>query len=451
MVIEEINYIYFSVQFLINGLCIYSVPGYEVSVDAVLGVCIAGGVQITGLHASVAPRRQMLGAQPQLEKYSFVPYSEYQLASKQESLHQYFNDSLLYVIGCVNKLLNNGITEQLPHVEFLRNQLKHLSDSVNNKQFNEDKFSSYLNDSTCLLASLLHDIFSKPHDDVFVLNARNLFDSRWRELKDDKLCSFLSQSKHLKSCVDIAIENCIGSKVRVADFESDLYKRVSPLLNLHPLLEVDYCLLNGAADENEQKQCRVRNVVLNDKTVSTVGQFNLVIAEDIHLKADLKSSLVCLSSLVSPQGFLLLHEITQSFPLVSLLMAIGGKLDTINDLNIRSSGLLCDVACWTELLNDLNFDLVAEKSDGIVRSFLLFRKRCSTEIMAENREKQLVIETDIADFSWVPELVQLMQDSKSKNCPIWLKNPSSNKVNGVVGLANCLRREPNGQQIRLVK
>ena len=72
------------------------------------------------------------------------------------------------------------------------------------------------------------------HMMVFLLNARNVFDSRWRQLKGAKLCSFLLESHHLRSCVDIAIENCSESKIRVAVFESDLYKRVSSLLNFHP-------------------------------------------------------------------------------------------------------------------------------------------------------------------------------------------------------------------------
>ena len=133
---------------------------------------------------------------------------------------------------------------------------------------------------------------------------------------------------------------------------------------------------------------------------------------------------------------------------MSLLMAIGGKIDNSHNLNFRSSGLLCDFVCWTKLLNDLSFDLVAEKSDGILRSLLLFRKRHCIK-HAENQEKQLIIEVDIATFTWVPELVQLMQDYEAAKCIIWLKNLSSNKVNGVVGLANRLRREPNGHQIKL--
>ena len=42
---------------------------YRVEVDPILDICDAAGVQVIGLHASVAPRRQIYDAQLLLEKY----------------------------------------------------------------------------------------------------------------------------------------------------------------------------------------------------------------------------------------------------------------------------------------------------------------------------------------------------------------------------------------------
>ena len=48
----------------------------KVVVDRALDSCSAGGVQIFGLHATVAPRRQKQQAAPTLERFSFSPYFE---------------------------------------------------------------------------------------------------------------------------------------------------------------------------------------------------------------------------------------------------------------------------------------------------------------------------------------------------------------------------------------
>lgn len=47
-----------------------------VHVDRCLDDIVAGGVQISGLHATVAPRRQQLQSPPTLEEFAFVPYVE---------------------------------------------------------------------------------------------------------------------------------------------------------------------------------------------------------------------------------------------------------------------------------------------------------------------------------------------------------------------------------------
>lgn len=38
------------------------------------GIVVSGGVEMRGLKASLAPRRQQQQALPKLEKYSFIPF-----------------------------------------------------------------------------------------------------------------------------------------------------------------------------------------------------------------------------------------------------------------------------------------------------------------------------------------------------------------------------------------
>ena len=46
----------------------------DVHVNRCLDNIVAGGVQISGLHATVAPRRQQQQSPPTLEEFVFVPY-----------------------------------------------------------------------------------------------------------------------------------------------------------------------------------------------------------------------------------------------------------------------------------------------------------------------------------------------------------------------------------------
>jgi len=62
---------------------------FDVVVDHCLDSLKAGGVQINGLHAAVAPRRQQERIPPTLEKFCFVPYTESDCLSSSVHLHAY--------------------------------------------------------------------------------------------------------------------------------------------------------------------------------------------------------------------------------------------------------------------------------------------------------------------------------------------------------------------------
>lgn len=57
-----------------------------VHVNRCLDNIVAGGVQICGLHATVAPRRQQQQSPPTLEEFLFVPYLETECLSANEKL-----------------------------------------------------------------------------------------------------------------------------------------------------------------------------------------------------------------------------------------------------------------------------------------------------------------------------------------------------------------------------
>lgn len=60
------------------GFCPLPLAAVAVSVNRCLDNMVAGGVQISGLHATVAPRRQQLQSPPTLEEFVFVPHVDMQ-------------------------------------------------------------------------------------------------------------------------------------------------------------------------------------------------------------------------------------------------------------------------------------------------------------------------------------------------------------------------------------
>lgn len=58
----------------------------DVHVNRCLDNIVAGGVQICGLHATVAPRRQQQQSPPTLEEFVFVPYMEMDCLTANEKL-----------------------------------------------------------------------------------------------------------------------------------------------------------------------------------------------------------------------------------------------------------------------------------------------------------------------------------------------------------------------------
>lgn len=64
--------------------------GIDVHVNRCLDTIVAGGVQICGLHATVAPRRQQQQNSPVLEEFVFVPHVEAKCLSGNGKLAEKF-------------------------------------------------------------------------------------------------------------------------------------------------------------------------------------------------------------------------------------------------------------------------------------------------------------------------------------------------------------------------
>lgn len=73
----------------------YALSSVCSAVDVYVNHCLdnitAGGVQICGLHATVAPRRQQQQSPPTLEEFVFVPYFQKGCLETNEKLQNQMN------------------------------------------------------------------------------------------------------------------------------------------------------------------------------------------------------------------------------------------------------------------------------------------------------------------------------------------------------------------------
>ena len=93
----------------------------KVYVDNDCGTCVAGGVQILGLHVTTAPRRHDYH-HPVLESFKFVPYTSDDAVSQDRELVEYSelcaDCSLKGLQDLLNQHGSNGLKNKT-HIETL--------------------------------------------------------------------------------------------------------------------------------------------------------------------------------------------------------------------------------------------------------------------------------------------------------------------------------------------
>jgi hypothetical protein len=171
------------------------VEGIPVVFDRDLDLCVCGGVELSGLHATVAPRRTGQQAAPVVEDYVYVPYTEDNLSVNNSDLVSYCKDCESFSRQAISALLDNGIADKVPNKDFLRKcYLSGNGDKVS--QNGTDNLSSLQSDGQSWLKSL-QEAFGVAHNDEFINNARNVLVDKHAH-QQDKLIDNLLCGRHLK-------------------------------------------------------------------------------------------------------------------------------------------------------------------------------------------------------------------------------------------------------------
>lgn len=262
-------------------------------------------------------------------------------------------------------------------------------------------------------------------------------------LNKENFFSTIQDGPQLKMLLDTVIENKTGTNLKICEVgaaEGKVFSRAVPLISLHPMMQLKYTatdqtghLLATITEASPDDSIEVTTWDVSKKPPGGVNKSDLVIASNlIHVTSDLPSALENIKSVLSPKGFVLLHEVTASLESARAIFGKNG-FTTFGEQKY----FLTDEQ-WVKCLEACELSVVSLKKVGFVSSLLLCRLTNNAE------EKPIFIDVD-ESFEFVPQLqTALASDDKS---PIWLCSFTTSPT-GIVGMTNCLRQEMGGERIR---
>lgn len=390
----------------------------DVLVDNCLDTTMAGGVLIMQMHASVAPRKQEQALAPVLEKYLFTPHMEDNCLATSTSLQE----ELQHCRGLA-RLLQTKVAQQ---------GLKMLVPGLDGAQVPRDPPQQGL-------AQLLAAACQLQLNGNLQLELSQLLAREGALLASDPLLSGLLDGPAFKACVDTALENTNGQKMKVVEVlanEGRLYSRIPQLLGTQPMLQLDYT----ATDRQAQAPVSQHGVAQAQwdpmgPAPSSLGPADLVVCNcAVSSLGEPAAALRHMAASLKDGGFLLLHTLLRGYPLSDTVAFL-----TCPEPQPGSQHLLSQEE-WEKLLAGASLHLVARKTSFYGTALFLCRRLAPMD-------RPMLLPVDDNSFRWVDSLKGILATDSPQ--PVWLTAGSCG-TSGVVGLVNCLRKEPGGHRIRCV-
>nr|AKG51661.1 fatty acid synthase [Oryzias sinensis] len=394
----------------------------DVTVRRHLDSIVAGGVQICGLHATVAPRRQQQQSPPTLEEFVFVPYMQDGCLGSNRELAEQLSVCRGLLRQLQQKLAPHGVKLSISGLE------QESGLPVPDPETSRPGLPRLL----CLLRDL--ELNGNLESEL-----QQVVQTEQACLLQDSLLNGLLDGPPLRHCLDIALENGAPGRITVLEALSSsgqLFSRVVPLLNVQPMLHVDYTATAPSLEllsphEHALQELSAKSSVWDPLTGPPTGGApgaDLVLCNCAWgpLSSDPRLLVSHLTAGAKPKGFVLLHTLLRGETLG----------DAVDFLSSGRGGLLSQ-AEWQDVLQEASLVVVA-----VQRSFYgsaLFLCRRGTPSL-----QPVLVPVDSADCQWVETLKNLLAEESER--PVYLT--ASQACCGVVGMVNCLRQEPGGARIR---
>ncbi|XP_029454886.1 fatty acid synthase [Rhinatrema bivittatum] len=397
----------------------------RVVVNRCLDNIVAGGVQISGLHATVAPRRQQQQTPPILEKYSFVPYFEHECLSSCSTLHATLEDCKGLIRDLQTKVAQHGVKLAIPGLKAAES-------------------GPVMESSEKSLLYLLHEICRLELNGNLQSELQEMVNREKECLREDPLINGLLDSSELKACVDTALENRSSHKMKIVEAlagDGNLSSRILALVNTQPMLQLEYIATDLRADVllAQQSLLKETGVSTEQWDPETPAPGALASADLVLCNCStnfLQNPLQALSNMattIKEGGFVLLHTLLKGDTLGETVAFL-----TSQDQE-QKQGLLSQ-AEWEQLFTQVSLDLVAMKRSFYGSVIFLCHRRAP-------EKTPIFLSVEDTSYKWVESLKEILVDSSEQ--PVWLVATGC-KDNGIVGMVNCLRQEPGGHRIRCI-
>nr|AAC50259.1 encodes region of fatty acid synthase activity; FAS; multifunctional protein [Homo sapiens] len=380
-------------------------------------VTVAGGVHISGLHTESAPRRHEEQQVPILEKFCFTPHTEEGCLSEHAALEEELQLCKGLVEALETKVTQQGLKMVVPDWTGPR---------------------SPRDPSQQELPRLLSAACRLQLNGNLQLELAQVLAQERPKLPEDPLLSGLLDSPALKACLDTAVENMPSLKMKVVEVlagHGHLYSRIPGLLSPHPLLQLSYTAtdrhpqaLEAAQAELQQHDVAQGQWDPADPAPSALGSADLLVCNcAVAALGDPASALSNMVAALREGGFLLLHTLLRGHPrdIVAFLTSTEPQY---------GQGILSQDA-WESLFSRVSLRLVGLKKSFYGATLFLCRRPTP-------QDSPIFLPVDDTSFRWVESLKGILADEDSSR-PVWLKAINC-ATSGVVGLVNCLRREPGG-------
>uniref|UniRef100_A0A673C4U0 Fatty acid synthase n=1 Tax=Sphaeramia orbicularis TaxID=375764 RepID=A0A673C4U0_9TELE len=413
----------------LEKVCDYAdgVKAVNVHVNRCLDTVVAGGVQISGLHATVAPRRQQQSP-PTLEEFVFVPYVETECLNNRGKLTEQLSLCKGLIHSLQLKLAPHGVKLSIPGLE-----------GGSQGPFpSPEQCEPGLVRLLGLLCSL--ELNGNLHSEL-----KQMMENERTCLLEDGLLRGLLEDPALRHCLDTAMENSTPGRIKVLEaLSSDgrLFSKASSFFNIQPMLHVDYTATAADPDlltpfTSTLDQMGMASAQWDPRTGpapgGSAGGADLVMCNHAWgpLQTDAKALVENLCSAAKQSGFILVHTMLKGFTLGEMVSFL---CDT--DQSSVHPGLLTQ-AEWENVFLEAGLSLVAVKKSFYGSALFLCRRRVPVK-------DPIFVTVDDTSYSWVETLkLTLAQPSDS---PVWLT--ASQPHCGIVGMVKCLRQEPGGSRIR---
>uniref|UniRef100_A0A8C2AGU2 Fatty acid synthase n=1 Tax=Cyprinus carpio TaxID=7962 RepID=A0A8C2AGU2_CYPCA len=396
----------------------------DVHVNRCLDNITAGGVQICGLHATVAPRRQQQQTPPTLEEFAFVPYVDSDCLRTNEKL----GDQLRHCKGLIQhlqrKLANQGVKISIPGLE-----------GATESQLIEAEAEKGLLRLLSVLCRLELNGNLRSELEQMVEKERDC-------LLQDPLLNGLLDSQALRHCLDTALENSTPGKLKVVEAlaaDGRVFSRAVGLLNIQPMMRLDYTASDVSIDQLSAHQSSLEEQgistaqwdPLQGTATGGLDGADLVVCNCASGHTANPALLIeNLTSAVREGGFVLLHTLLRGDTL-------GETVAFLTSQN-NQEGLLTQTE-WEELFQKASLNVVMLRKSFYGSALFLCHKH-----QQSSPDQPILIFVDPTDYKWVETLKSTL--AESSDIPVWLIATKGH--NGVVGMVNCLRQEPGGNRIR---